>query len=161
RMSRARLRRVALSSIPFLMVAWSAGRADDWPQWRGPNRDGRSAETGLLKSWPEGGPRQLWSASGFGAGFSSLSVVQGRIYRMGDLADGQYVLAAKATDGSIVWKTKVGPAHEDEFPGPRSTPTFADGKVYALGTRGTLVCVQAQDGHEIWRRSLVDDFSAD
>src|SRR5574341_1409241 len=95
--------------------------AADWPQWRGPNRDGRSAETGLLKSWPEGGPPRLFSASGFGVGFSSLAVAGGLIYTLGDLADGQFVLAARESDGTVVWRSRLGPTLEHEYPGPRST----------------------------------------
>ncbi|MGH9869591.1 MAG: PQQ-binding-like beta-propeller repeat protein [Candidatus Polarisedimenticolia bacterium] len=135
--------------------------ADDWSQWRGQNRDGRSAETGLLGSWPEGGPRRLWSAPGFGAGYSSLAVTGGRIFTLGDLGDGQYVIAAKEADGAILWKTKLGPVHEDQYPGPRSTPTLAGGKLYALGTSGILVCLNPEDGKEIWRRDLKADFSGD
>jgi outer membrane protein assembly factor BamB len=139
-------------------VAASTG-ADDWPQWRGPGRDGRSAETGLLREWPAGGPPRLWSAKGFGAGFSSVAVARGRIVTMGDLADGQYVLAARERDGAQLWRTRVGPVLEHEYPGPRSTPTVAGDRVYAVGTDGDLVCLGAADGRELWRRNILRDFA--
>lgn len=141
-----------------LLVATAAAAAADWPQWRGPNRDGRSPETGLLKSWPEGGPRRLFSAAGFGTGFSSLAVTGGRIYTLGDLADGQFVLAALESDGTMVWRARLGPIFEHEYPGPRSTPTVAGGRVYALGTEGDLLCLEEASGKELWRRNILEDF---
>jgi len=142
------------------MLSLAPAAADDWPQWRGPQRDGRSAETGLLQSWPEGGPKKLWTASGFGTGFSSVAVSGGKIFTLGDLPDGQYVIAAKAADGSVLWKTKLGSPHEDEFPGPRSTPTIAGDRLYALGSDGSLVCLQTADGKQVWKRSVQSDFAA-
>lgn len=133
--------------------------ADDWPQWRGPNRDGRSAESGLLGAWPEAGPPLLWSAPGFGTGFSSVAIANRTLYTLGDLGDSQYLIAASAGDGAFRWRVKLGPAWDDEFPGPRSTPTVAGGKVYALGTEGDLVCVDARTGDELWRRNLRRDFA--
>ena len=55
----------------------------DWPQWRGPNRDGHSADTGLLKQWPEGGPKLVWKATGLGSGYTGVSVVGDRRLRHG------------------------------------------------------------------------------
>ncbi len=143
-------------AVCFLVAAVGA---DDWPQWRGPGRDGRSAETGLLREWPTGGPARLWSAAGFGTGFSSLAVAEGRVLTMGDLADGQYVLAARERDGRPLWRTRVGDVLEHQYPGPRSTPTLAGDRVYALGTEGDLVCLGAADGKELWRRNVLRDFS--
>lgn len=145
----------------FCAAGWLAATgafAADWPQWRGPNRDGRSPEVRLLESWPDGGPARLWSAPGFGTGFSSLAVAGSRIYTMGDLADGQFLLAARESDGTAVWRVRVGPVFEHEYPGPRSTPTVANDRIFALGTEGDLVCVEAADGREVWRRNILDDF---
>ncbi|HET9481556.1 MAG TPA: PQQ-binding-like beta-propeller repeat protein [Candidatus Polarisedimenticolia bacterium] len=154
--------RIPVLLILALLAALPVGqpaRADDWPQWRGPNRDARSAESGLLGSWPEGGPKKLWSASGFGVGYSSLAVAGGRIYTLGDLDAGQYLIAARQSDGGVLWKTKVGPALAHDFPGPRSTPTVAGNRACALGTEGDLVCVRSDDGKEIWRRNILTDFA--
>ncbi len=132
--------------------------AADWPQWRGPERHGRSAETGLLAEWPEGGPRLAFRAAGLGAGFSSVAVVGERIYTLGDLEDGQYVLALSRADGSRLWKTRIGPVWDDGYGGPRSTPTLDGDRLYALGTEGDVVCLDAATGEPRWSRSLPREF---
>jgi outer membrane protein assembly factor BamB len=132
--------------------------ADNWPQWHGPNRDNLSADTGLVRQWNADGPALAWQASGVGAGFSSLAIVGDRIYTMGDLGSDQYVIALSSPGGKLVWKAKVGPAWDDQYPGPRGTPTVDGGQIYALGTDGDLVCIEAANGKERWRRSLPNDF---
>ncbi len=134
--------------------------AEDWPQWRGPNRDGRSAETGLLQSWPEDGPPRSWTATGLGSGYSSLAVAGGRIYTLGDHGDGQYVVALAESDGSHLWKTRVGPSWDDRYLGPRSTPTVDGERLYVMSTEGAIVCLEAETGREVWRRSLPGDFGS-
>lgn len=133
--------------------------ASDWPQWRGPNRDGRSGETGLLEKWPENGPPLAWKVRGLGAGFSSLSVANGRIISLGDLADGCHVIALKEADGSPAWKTKVGEAGgHGGYPGPRSTPTVDGGQVFALDQHSHLVCLDAATGAKVWTVNLEKEF---
>src|SRR5262245_52563089 len=125
----------------------------EWPQWRGPNRDGCAADTGLLKEWPKDGPPLLWKATQLGAGFSSVSIVGQRIFTMGDLSDANYVIALNRADGKQLWSTKVGKPGAPGwggFTGPRSTPTVDGSLVYALGQYGELVCVNADTGKEIW-----------
>jgi outer membrane protein assembly factor BamB len=132
--------------------------AGNWPQWRGPMRDGVSTETGLLATWPQGGPPKLWSASGLGAGFSSVAVAGGRIYTMGDRRDGQYVIALSEDAGKELWATRVGVRHDDEYGGPRSTPTVDGDALYVVTTSGDVVCLEAATGRERWRRSMPRDF---
>src|SRR5687768_16868157 len=79
----------------------------DWPQWRGPNRNGVSTETGLLAQWPQGGPPLAWKATGLGTGHSSVSVANGRIFTMGDGPDGSYVRAIDEKTGKPLWAMKV------------------------------------------------------
>jgi len=150
--------RTILACMLVSSIAALPAVADDWLQWRGPGRDGKSSETGLLKEWPEQGPPLAWSANGIGAGYSSVSVAGGRIFTMGDLEDGQYVFALKEDGGALLWKTRVGPIHEDKRGGPRSTPTIDGDRVYVLTTEGGVVCLSAAKGEELWRRSLPDDF---
>ncbi len=141
-------------------AALTAPPAADWPQWRGPDRDGRSPDTGLLASWPDGGPPLLWQAAGLGGGFSSVAVAGDRIYTMGDLGETQHVLALSRKDGSLVWKTPVGPAWEDQYLGPRSTPTVDRDRIYVMTTEGEIICLDAAKGEKRWSRSLPADYKA-
>jgi len=130
----------------------------EWPQWRGPARNDISPDTGLLKSWAQGGPALAWKFSGLGSGFSSVAIAGGKIITMGDKGDSQYVSAVNQADGKTLWSTKVGPAWSDEFGGPRGTPTIDGELVYAIGTEGDLVCLETATGKERWRKSLPSDF---
>jgi outer membrane protein assembly factor BamB len=139
----------------------SAAPAHDWPAWRGPDRTGRSSETGLLSAWPEGGPKLLWTAVGLGDGFSTPSIAGKLIYVMGNRDGNELVLALDRTSqGKIVWQHALGPVRHDGggYPGPRSTPTVDGRRVYALGLNGDLVCLDALKGGEQWRHNLKDDF---
>ena len=133
----------------------------DWPQWRGPNRDGLSTETGLRQEWPKEGPPLLWKATGLGIGFSSVSVAGQRIYTMGERGDANHVLALNRADGKILWSTRLGKAGAPGwggFAGPRGTPTVDGSLVFALGQYGEVICVKAEDGKEVWRKRLTTDF---
>ena len=156
-MSRSPILRGLIAAITAVALAGPAAAAD-WPQWRGADRDGRSADTGLLQQWPEGGPPLAWKASGLGGGYSSVSVTGERIFTMGDLGDGQYVLALARTDGKQLWKTRVGETHEDQYLGPRSTPTVDGDRVYVVSTDGDVVCLAADSGEVQWSRSLPEQF---
>ena len=129
----------------------------EWPQWRGPNRDNVSAETGLLKRWPDDGPPLAWKAGGIGEGYSSVSVAGGRIFTMGDGPDSSYVHALELDGGKKIWSAKVGRTGGN-YEGTRSTPTVDGDRVYALGQWGDLVCLDAATGREHWRKNLEKDF---
>ena len=156
-MSRSPILRGLIAGAIALAVAGAAPAAD-WPQWRGPERNGRSTETGLLKAWPEGGPPLAWKTSGLGGGYSSVAVAGERIFTMGDLGDGQYVLALSRADGKQLWKTRIGPTHEDQYLGPRSTPTIDGDRVFVVSTEGDVVCLAAESGEPVWTRSLPEQF---
>jgi outer membrane protein assembly factor BamB len=128
----------------------------NWPQWRGPKRDGVSTEKGLLRVWPKGGPKLLWKAKDIGQAYSSIVVVGNRIYTMGDRNGKQLVLCLDAGhEGKEIWSAPVGRPWSD---GARSTPTV-DGKLlYALGTHGDLVCLETDTGKEKWRKNFSKDF---
>jgi outer membrane protein assembly factor BamB len=134
-------------------------RGDDWPQWRGPDRSGVSKETGLLKTWPQGGPKLLWSYHEAGAGYSGPAVVGDRLYTMGGRGDSEYVFALDVQDGKQVWEAKIGPLFSGTQwnAGPSATPTVEGGLVYALGGQGILVCVDAAKGTEVWRKDMTKD----
>jgi outer membrane protein assembly factor BamB len=148
-------RTLALTAAVLVALPCAAA---DWPQWRGPNRDGKSSETGLLKSWPAGGPALEWKIQGIGAGYSSVSVSKGRIFTMGDLADGQYAFALKEDGGELIWKSRVGVIHEDKRGGPRCTPTVDGDRVFVETTEGEVVALDTETGKEVWRRNLPEDF---
>jgi len=136
----------------------NAAQGEDWPQWRGPNRDGVCSETGLLKSWPQDGPKLLWETTGLGSGYSSMAIVNDRLYTMGDISldseKTQCVLAYDLATHKRLWAAKVGPVHND---GARCTPTVDNGSVYAIGTSGDLVCVDAGTGNVRWSRNFEKD----
>lgn len=137
----------------------TAAFSGDWSQWRGPNRNAISQETGLLQAWPEDGPPLAWKTSGVGEGFSSLAVVNGQVFTLGDLDDGSYVIALSESDGKIVWKTRLGEAGGHKgYPGPRSTPTVDGGQIFALNQHSDLVCLDEKSGEKIWAVNLVQDF---
>ena len=133
--------------------------AADWPQFRGPDRDARSKESGLLQQWPGGGPKLAWQFKGIGGGYSSVSIQNGRLFTMGDMGGDQFVIALSLDRKAIAWKTRIGPAWtDDQYQGPRGTPT-ADGEViYALGTEGDLMALEAATGRVRWKRNLPADF---
>jgi len=135
--------------------------AGDWPQWRGPARDGKSADTGLLEKWPEGGPPLVWRAEGLGLGYSSVAVTDGKVFTLGDVKDDELLFAISDADGKTLWKYRVGPANKGSHGGSRSTPTVDGKRVYALGSDGDLVSLSATDGREIWRLSIVETFGAE
>jgi len=137
--------------------------AADWPQWRGPHRDGHSAETGLLQTWPKAGPKLHWQAKDVGSGYSTPSVVGDRLYLLSNEGlENESVRALSTQDGHRVWSTKLGPVgnprQQPSYPAARSTPTL-DGKfLYALSSDGDLVCLETEGGRERWRKSLRRDF---
>jgi outer membrane protein assembly factor BamB len=148
----------ALLAAAMLAAAMDLSAAD-WPGWRGPNRDGQSAESGLMGEWPASGPPLAWKANGLGGGLSSVAVVGDRIYTLGDKDGTQQVLALSRKDGSLIWSAKVGAVWDDEYGGPRGTPTVDGDLVFALGSHGDLVCLDAATGKEHWRKNLEKDYS--
>jgi outer membrane protein assembly factor BamB len=173
-----RHRRFPLPLLAVLVVATSAGvaRADDWPQWLGPRRDGVWLERGIVEAIPEAGLPVLWRAPVAG-GYSGPAVANGRVYvtdyaaREGEIANSpndrtlragtERVLCLDAATGKLLWK------HEQDVPysisyasGPRCTPTVADGLVYALGAEGNLLCLDAATGRLVWSKDFKKDYAA-
>jgi hypothetical protein len=132
---------------------------NDWPQWRGPNRDGRSAETGLLKDWPAAGPPLAWKAGGAGEGYSSFSVADGRLYTLGAHDGREYVIAFDAASGKRLWETENGSRFEnDRGSGPRATPTVDGDRLYAYGASGDLSALDAASGKRLWHVNVLTKF---
>jgi outer membrane protein assembly factor BamB len=148
--------------VGFLgVLTWTAPAAD-WPQWRGPKRDGTSKETGLLKEWPKDGPKLLWHVKDIDFGYSTPAVVGERIYLLSNKGkDNEFALALDAKNGKKVWSTplgKVGPNRGPQYPGARSTPTVDGEMLYVLGSDGDLACLETAKGTKRWHKNLRTDF---
>lgn len=145
--------------LPCSAFAVPQDSSTDWPSFRNASRDNKSLDTGLAERWPAAGPELLWTASGLGEGYSSVSLVGDLIYTMGNLGGAEYLLALNRTDGSTAWKTRSGNAYKDGTGnGPRGTPTFANGKVYSLGANGDLMCCDAKTGDVKWRQNILSKY---
>ena len=149
---------IAACCCLFTTSVWAA----DWPQWRGPNRDGKSADTSLLKEWPKEGPPLAWKIKGLGGGYSGPSIAAGRIFGLSNRGDDEVVWALSETDGKEVWVTRLGPAFKQVAPqgkeGPACTPTVDGERLYVEGLGGAVACLQAKDGKILWQHSLTGDF---
>jgi outer membrane protein assembly factor BamB len=154
---------LALVSLAVVALAVQAAQAEtvDWPQFRGPGRDGISSETGLLKQWPADGPHLLWKLEGLGRGYSTLAIVGGTFFTMGDRrahggSEMQCVLAYDLAARKELWATPIGPPHSDG--GPRCTPTVDGDLLYVIGTDGDLACLETATGKIVWRKHFGRDF---
>jgi outer membrane protein assembly factor BamB len=148
---------VALLAACALTVG--AAPDTDWAQWRGPNRDGVSTETGLLKQWPAGGPPVAWTATGLGKGYGSAAVRGDRVFVQGTIGTSSAVFALKRADGVQVWVRALGKTlDQDKGGGPRGTPTVDGDVLFALSEAGDLACLRVTDGSVVWTRNLLTEF---
>jgi len=131
----------------------------DWPQWRGPRRDGISDEKGLLSSWPDGGPELLWKIDGLGKGWSCPIIVGQRIYITGDVGSDLIVFALNRS-GKIQWKVKNGRYWKNPYPGARACCVFSEGRLYNMNAHGRVVCLDAASGKELWAVNILERFDA-
>src|SRR5579883_2055750 len=146
-----------------LMLSCCCAAGYDWPQWRGPGRDGISQETGLKKQWPQQGPALVWKASGIGRGYSTPAISGDRLYVMGsEGTDNEFVEALSLKDGKKIWSTRLGavgnPKQQPNFPTARSTPTIDGATLYALSSDGDLACLETATGKIKWNKNLKTDF---
>jgi outer membrane protein assembly factor BamB len=135
----------------------SSALSADWPTWRGAARDDKSTETGLLKTWPADGPKLDWMFKDAGLGYSGYAIVGGTLYTMGARDAVEYVIAVDTKTGKEKWSVEAGALLTNGWgDGPRSTPTVSGDKVYALSGKGTLVCLNAADGKQVWTASMTE-----
>jgi outer membrane protein assembly factor BamB len=131
----------------------------DWPQWGGPDRNGVSKETGLLKQWPRAGPPLAWSAAMIGAGYGSVAVSGDRVFVQGLRNRQSVVTTLTRTNGAAGWVRIIGTGGEnDRGSGPRSTPTIDGDRLYALTENGDLACLRVADGTVVWQRNILKEF---
>src|ERR1019366_7553216 len=137
--------------------------AADWPQWRGPQRNGISAETGLLKEWPKEGPPLVWQVKDIGTGYSTPAVVGDRLYLLSNQGlDNEFVQALEAKDGKRLSSQRIGkvgnPDQQPSYPAARSTPTVDGELLFALGSDSDLACLERATGKGRWQKNLRKDY---
>jgi outer membrane protein assembly factor BamB len=144
------------------LAAGSLARGDDWPNWRGPNRDGISKEKGWSTTWPAEGPKQLWKKS-IGIGFASMAVSGGRVYAMGNASDTDTLFCFDAVTGNEVWKQSYAcplyaKLHEG---GPCSTPTVDGDAIYTFSKNGDAIRFDKATGKIVWQKNLVKELGVE
>ncbi len=162
------MKKIILFSL--IIFCFSCSKNNETAQWRGDNRDGKYLETGLMKSWPKGGPALEWaiddSESGYGAeqskggignGYGSPVVTSNRVYINGEI-DGIGYLFAIDLKGNILWKSPYGKEWTESYEGSRSAPTVIGGLIYVCSGLGEIVCFDAEKGNKIWSKNMISDF---
>jgi len=143
----------------LILMIFISATSQDIAQWRGPNRDGIYNETGLLKKWPDGGPRLLWHFEGLGDGHTSAAVTGSGIYTSG-MIDGTGFVFAFDLSGKLLWKKEYGKEWTENWNGTRSTPLVIDNKLYVLSSYWNLVCMNTTNGQIVWSADLKKDYGA-
>jgi outer membrane protein assembly factor BamB len=156
----AMIRRSILTAVTLTLTIVSANHAADWPQWRGPHRDGISLDKGLLQEWPKDGPPMRWKRTDIGSGYSTPVVAGGKVYVQTTAGKEEFALCLDEKTGKDVWKTPIGAVGVNRglpYPGTRSSPTVDGDRLYCLASAGELVCL-GTDGKPKWKKDLVKDF---
>ena len=148
-----RLAILGFSAVVLLFCTES--RAADWPGFLGPDRNGCSPDTGLLKQWPQEGPSLLWKNEAIGPGWSSVAVVNGCVYTSGNEGDNQMLICLDGASGKEKWRAAQGPkASNGGYSGARATPTVDGDRIYLTGGDGLITCHSATDGHILWKHDM-------
>ena len=159
-----------------ILAAPALARADDWPQWMGPNRDNVWRETGIVDKFPDGGPKVVWRTP-IAAGYSGPAVANGKVYvtdrvlakgadnpedpfdTKTKVASSERVLCLDVKTGKELWKHEYDCPYQISYPaGPRCTPTVHGDKVYTLGAMGNLICFEADSGKVVWQKDLLKEY---
>ncbi len=141
------------TETPAIDETPSAGPSGDWAQWRGPDRDGTSPSTGLLRRWQRGEPKEIWRRP-LGEGFAGIAVAGGRVFTLFAEAGVEYLIALDGRDGNELWSLALGTTLSDSHGnGPRTTPTVDGGTIYALGSH-KMAAADAADGRLLWQLDL-------
>jgi len=150
-----------LRSLCLLLILPIVAHADDWPQFLGPQRDGVSKETGILKNWPKDGPPVAFQKP-VGEGFSGPVVAGGKLIVFHRVGAEEIVACWDAQSGKALWSFAYPTQYQDGLgkgDGPRSTPTIDNQRVLTLGAEGKLHCLQLNDGKALWSRDLTKDYA--
>ena len=162
--SGGRLTKIAtITLVVGLFCLWSIvsfAEAVDWYQWRGPDSNGISSESGWSSTWPADGPEKLWELK-VGVGYSSVVVSNGRLYTMGNADEKDTIYCLDASTGAEVWKYSYDCVAEgNEHPGPASTPAVDGNRLYTLSREGHFHCLDVDSGEVIWVKNVVEDYGA-
>jgi hypothetical protein len=148
---------IVICSVSCLSLVASAVAAD-WPQYLGPNRDSTSAEKGILRSWPEGGPKVLWKAA-VGKGFGGPVVAGGKVYLLDrNDAVGETLRCLDFANGQELWKFSYDAPGSVMFPGSRGVPTVEGNHVFSCGHNGDLYCIDVTTHQPVWKANVWTDF---
>lgn len=128
-------------------------------QWRGPNRDGLYIETGLLRKWPENGPKLLWHYDGLGDGYTSAAVTSKGVFATGMIGNDGFVFAFDMK-GQLLWKKVYGSEWNQNQKGTRSTPLIVEDRLYLMSGYGKVVCMNCSNGSIVWTVDLVKEYGA-
>jgi outer membrane protein assembly factor BamB len=146
----------------FALLSVRAGNTTseaEWPQWRGPLRNGLSSETGLLKQWPVNGPAVAWSITNLGEGYGSLAIKADRLYVQGTKGSESAIFCLNRADGKTIWSVSLGPkVDESRGNGPRGTPTLDGDRLYVLTENGDLACLRERDGSRVWGKNILKEY---
>ena len=159
--------RTALIIVALLAIPATAAAEDGvvkltepgWPQFRGPSRNGISTETGLLQTWPEDGPKQLWSVDDIGRGYSSAVIAGGKVFITGDTAE-ELIIYAFDLDGKLLWKVANGENWPRHYPGARGSCTVEGDRLYHINSYGQTNYLSTNTGRELWSVDLLKRFKA-
>ncbi|MBK8884279.1 MAG: PQQ-binding-like beta-propeller repeat protein [Bacteroidales bacterium] len=143
----------------LISIIFVSASAQDVAQWRGPNRDGIYTETGLLKKWPDGGPKLLWHFDELGDGHTSAAVTATGIYTSG-MVNGSGFVYAFDLSGKLLWKKEYGKEWAENWNGTRSTPLVIGDKLYVLSSYWKVVCMNTSNGQTVWSADLQKDYGA-
>lgn len=146
---------IRLTTASLLLCSLPVAQSESWPRFRGPTNTDHSPDTGLLKSWPKGGPKRLWLYEEAGMGYSGFSVLGERLFTMGTRKGNTFLLCLDAATGKKVWSTKVGKIYKNDWGnGPRSTPTIDGELIYTIGGQGDILCARHKNGKKVWSRAM-------
>lgn len=137
----------------LMICSLAQGAEPDWPSFRGSARTNHSPDTNLLKTWPEDGPKLLWTGKGLGSGYSSVTLVGDRIYTLGNKGRSSHLVAIDRKNGDVLWSTEIGGSGGNLG----STPTVDGDHIYAIGQKGDMVCIDTK-GKLIWKKNFHSDF---